>query len=770
MYFSIVLLFEIFVSVLAQDSAVLYDAYFGKPVTEKRGNYLTGVANGTTLCTVLVRQCRKDEGRRVDGTCTNPHYPSRGATMTPLPRLLPPQYGPGNTLRPASDGSELPSARLLRTTLFGDGFFRDHYFSTLATHFHVFTAVDNVDLVYLLRYPIVSDCCLGNTPNRINPICIPIPVPGDDPYLRASGVRCLNLTRVENFQDYGCLPPTLPADRYSRTTPLLDLSPIYGNTELRNRLIRANQGGLLAFRMEGDREVPAGQSIICLPTRPPEPICYNFADELGSNLLPGTYLTSMWFFREHNRIARRLAMLNPCWDDEKLFQTARQINIAQYQYIFYYELIPDIIGRKNAIAEGVIYETYGFVNDFDPRHEPGVYREYTVGTRWFHTYQEGALDLYRDGVYRGSRPVPDDIGRGGSLATNNTEADLTQGSYIQPSARFDYIFDPQFTQRYAGGFLRAADLPATDFMRGRDAGFQSYNEYRKVCGLKAAKYWDDFYDTIDKDKVESLRRLYDDINDVELMVAIYLEKWLPGAFVGPTLYCIMVHNLILWRKSDKFFFEHGNFPAALTKPQLNEIRKASMSRILCDSGDSVKQIQPHGFFRITAWNKPVLCENIPGINLNKWKDHWCPKPERGTFYPNNMIPNNLNPNNVIPSNDVPNPGIPNNGVPNPGVPNNSVPNPGLPINGVPNPGIPNNGVPMPGIPNNGIPNPEIPNNDVPKPGTPNSGVPNPGIPNNGVPNPGIPNNGVRNPGIFFFFFFFFFSSGKCITACPAPGR
>lgn len=36
-------------------------------------------------------------------------------------------------------------------------------------------------------------------------------------------------------------------------------------------------------------------------------------------------------------------------------------------------------------------------------------------------------------------------------------------------------------------------------MRGRDAGFQSYNQYRKICGMKEAKEWEDFHDTIDKD-------------------------------------------------------------------------------------------------------------------------------------------------------------------------------------------------------------------------------------------------------------------------------
>lgn len=48
MDFNILLLFQIFVTVIAQDAPVLYDAYFGKPVTERRSTYLDGVANGTT--------------------------------------------------------------------------------------------------------------------------------------------------------------------------------------------------------------------------------------------------------------------------------------------------------------------------------------------------------------------------------------------------------------------------------------------------------------------------------------------------------------------------------------------------------------------------------------------------------------------------------------------------------------------------------------------------------------------------------------------------
>ncbi|XP_026739033.1 chorion peroxidase-like [Trichoplusia ni] len=129
---------------------------------------------------------------------------------------------------------------------------------------------------YTVRYSIVSDCCLGNTPNRVNPICIPIPVPEDDPYLQQTNIRCFNLTRIITYQEVGCLPNSLPAERYSTSTPLLDLGIVYGNTELRSRSIRANQGGLLAFRMEGDREVPNGNSPRCIRNAANETSCYNY--------------------------------------------------------------------------------------------------------------------------------------------------------------------------------------------------------------------------------------------------------------------------------------------------------------------------------------------------------------------------------------------------------------------------------------------------------------------------------------------------------------
>ena len=78
--------------------------------------------------------------------------------------------------------------------------------------------------------------------------------------------------------------------------------------------------------------------------------------------------------REHNRLAQLLKNQNPQWndDDEKLYQEARRIVIAEYQHIIYKEWLPQILGLP-LMKKTTLYPLEdGYVDnykedDFDPR-------------------------------------------------------------------------------------------------------------------------------------------------------------------------------------------------------------------------------------------------------------------------------------------------------------------------------------------------------------------------------------------------------------------
>ena len=91
---------------------------------------------------------------------------------------------------------------------------------------------------------------------------------------------------------------------------------------------------------------------------------------LGDNRVneqPGLTVFHTVWVREHNRLAKQLAYLSPHWDDERLYQEARKIVIAENQHVTYNEWLPLVLGTDYMAELDILPVTYGYNNNYDPK-------------------------------------------------------------------------------------------------------------------------------------------------------------------------------------------------------------------------------------------------------------------------------------------------------------------------------------------------------------------------------------------------------------------
>ncbi|XP_063835961.1 peroxidase-like [Ostrinia nubilalis] len=281
--------------------------------------------------------------------------------------------------------------------------------------------------------------------------------------------------------------------------PMLELSNVYGIEEVHALRYREGKGGRLSSERIRGKEWPTNGSSVCVNNESPnENRCHS--TEAGANALLGINLIFLWLFRNHNYLADKLHELNPCWGDDKLYQVARDINIAMYQHIVYHELMPAVIGQKYLEKNKVIFPGHVHVDDYDEDLEPRLAQEYVLATRWFHVLQEGRINLYdKHGKMFNQLSVVDLSLRTGALTINNTIEGATQGAFRQACASTDYVIDPEMGERSLGRLQFVSDVMAADIMKTRDVGLPPYNRYRELCKLPVAEHFHDLYQWMPKE-------------------------------------------------------------------------------------------------------------------------------------------------------------------------------------------------------------------------------------------------------------------------------
>lgn len=92
-----------------------------------------------------------------------------------------------------------------------------------------------------------------------------------------------------------------------------------------------------------------------------------------------------------------------------------------------------------------------------------------------------------------------------------------------------------------------------------------------------------------------MERAYKNVEDIDLFIgAIQEEPSEPGTRIGSTFLCLIGDVFARMRFGDRFFYDNGGQAGSFTSRQLDEIRKASMARLICDN-TNIQQVQPLAF-------------------------------------------------------------------------------------------------------------------------------------------------------------------------------
>ncbi|XP_017487596.1 PREDICTED: chorion peroxidase-like [Rhagoletis zephyria] len=427
----------------------------------------------------------------------------------------------------------------------------------------------------------------------LHPACFPIVVPPEDAFLRAESQQCINFVRSAPAINPKCRFG--PREQLNQLSSYIDGTNIYGANDAEARELRAFSGGRLKVSTVNSEEFlpmkPANDTNCQLPKGGggglPQMRCFAGGDNRVNEVVDLAVLHNAWM-REHNRIAGELSQLNTHWSDATLYEETKRIVVAQLQHILYDQFLPLILGPRAFAHFSLGLSGGGFSNRYNPIIDVTVLNEFSTAAYRLHSLVQGMLHLNSaDNQVLARVPLHEQF--------NNPRILYHQGGYEmriagltgQPIQRFDNFFSREITNHLfqIPGKRFGLDLVALNIQRGRDHGLPGYVKYREICGLSRVNSFDDLKRIFSNGQVaDVMAQLYRHVEDIDLFIAGSSEKVLPGAVVGPTFACIIGEQFRRFKEGDRFWYENGpNEVGSFTAAQLAELKKATLSRVLCDN-------------------------------------------------------------------------------------------------------------------------------------------------------------------------------------------
>lgn len=410
-----------------------------------------------------------------------------------------------------------------------------------------------------------------------------------------------------------------------------DSSGIYGKGTEAQHALRSHEGGKLKVEsvdIDGRPDLRL--------ERNPDPKLPGI-DHTGffDNYWIGLSMLHTLFTLEHNAVCDALHAAYPGWGDERLFQTARQINCALIAKIHTVEWTPGILAHPalrlsmNANWWGLLGErvkrTLGRLSNAE--EISGI-----IGSKADHHGASYALTEEFTAVYRLHPLIPDQFllrdSRTGNLVVEKGFTEV-QGNQTRPAIAGLTMADVFYSFGVSNpGAIRlfnypdtlrlfhridpnepALDLAALDILRDRERGVPRYNRFREMLHKRPAKTFADI--TSNPEWARIMEELYGDVDKVDLMVGLLAEDLPEGFGFSDTAFRIFILMASRRLKSDRFL--------------TTDYTEAVYSRVGLDWVDN------NGMQSVLLRHYPSLAPALHGVAnpFAPWKSMDATRPESG---------------------------------------------------------------------------------------------------------------------------------------------
>ncbi|MEA2213266.1 MAG: prostaglandin-endoperoxide synthase 2 [Solirubrobacteraceae bacterium] len=363
----------------------------------------------------------------------------------------------------------------------------------------------------------------------------------------------------------------------------IDLCQIYGRNINATNLLRSGQGGrlksqlikgdeypefLFASRATGQPPVfrpefeglfdPTFITDVILRSAPEQQTDTFFAVGLehGNSTIGNTVMNTV-FLREHNRVAGILAADNPEWDDERIFQTTRNVLIVILLKLVVEEYITHIAPFHLPI------EAVPLIADRELWNRPNWCAiEFNLLYRWHPLVPDtigsgrGALDA---SGFRNNNPLVLDLGIEAVTAMCSNE----------PAGKIGLGNTPAFLVDSSNPSWPSVEQATVALMR--NARLRSFNDYREAYGLPRLTSFEQL--TPDPGVRSQLEALYRDIDQLEWYVGIFAEDYPDYTLMGQLLTYMVANDAFTQALTNPLLARNVFNDATFTKAGMQIITK-----------------------------------------------------------------------------------------------------------------------------------------------------------------------------------------------------